>query len=428
MLKTSHIIQKQTIEISFENIDNAIGVQNQIGDMFYEKLQPQMQPLFDELFGENYYVSLDKLEIDCGLLNQKNWEQEFVEQAIRQLKKELLQINKREIDLKKTREKIATETFFFFLMKGFLPWNKRFNTLAEIERQLSINKSFVSELKEFIVQHKNAAERLVYQFSKVFVSKIVTAIADNKTDELKEMNLLLESPILSSIDKRILDAAIITAFATNENINRKQLLFSFLLTKTVDNQKLQTGITEEEKQESGKKENNENEHLDNTIYISNAGLVLLHPFLQILFEELMLTKENQWIDRYSIYKAVFVLQYLVNGKEASEESNVMLNKLLCGIEIDEVLITESKINAKTKMECKALLKDVIKHWSILKNTSVEGLRDTFLQRNGKLSKVDNGWLLQVEQKTVDILLSHLPWGVSTIKLPWMKEMISVEWA
>ncbi len=78
-------------------------------------------------------------------------------------------------------------------------------------------------------------------------------------------------------------------------------------------------------------------------------------------------------------------------------------------------------------ESEALLQSVIRYWPPLKNTSVDGLRHSFLQREGKLEQKQNGWLLTVEQKTIDILLDKLPWGFSTVTLPWMKEMISVDW-
>jgi hypothetical protein len=164
------------------------------------------------------------------------------------------------------------------------------------------------------------------------------------------------------------------------------------------------------------------------IYISNAGLVLLHPFLQILFEHLKLTQENIWLEKASQHKAVLVLEFLATGNEGFEEFNLMLNKILCGIDIGEIVATDQQLQDEIKNECEDLLNNVIKHWSVLKNTGINGLRETFLQRNGKLSKVDNGWLLQVEQIAVDVLLGHLPWGIGFIKLPWTNEMIYVEWA
>jgi hypothetical protein len=51
-----------------------------------------------------------------------------------------------------------------------------------------------------------------------------------------------------------------------------------------------------------------------------------------------------------------------------------------------------------------------------------------LLRPGKLIRKEDGdWLLQVESRTFDVLLEHLPWGISMIKLPWMKKMLWVEW-
>ncbi len=66
---------------------------------------------------------------------------------------------------------------------------------------------------------------------------------------------------------------------------------------------------------------------------------------------------------------------------------------------------------------------------MLGNTSVEALRNTFLKRKAKLSYERNRstWLLQVEKKGYDICVEHLPWPLSIIKLPWMKENLIVDW-
>jgi hypothetical protein len=64
---------------------------------------------------------------------------------------------------------------------------------------------------------------------------------------------------------------------------------------------------------------------------------------------------------------------------------------------------------------------------VLRNTSPDGLRGTFLLRPGKVSLRNDDWLLQVEARTCDILLEQLPWGIGMIKLPWMEKMVWVEW-
>jgi hypothetical protein len=50
-----------------------------------------------------------------------------------------------------------------------------------------------------------------------------------------------------------------------------------------------------------------------------------------------------------------------------------------------------------------------------------------LQRQGKLLQKDADWLLQVEQKSYDMVLSSLPWSIGIIKNAWMKDMLWVEW-
>jgi len=154
---------------------------------------------------------------------------------------------------------------------------------------------------------------------------------------------------------------------------------------------------------------------------------LLHPFLPVCFEHLGLTRKNEWIDASSQFKAIYASQFLVTGTLEIEEFSLMLNKILCGLKPGDVITPCLLREDDIRPEAEDLLKEVIGQWSILKNTSIGGLRETFLQRQGKLTEVDDGWLLQVERKAVDILLNHLPWGIGLIKLPWMENLLFMEW-
>ncbi len=127
-------------------------------------------------------------------------------------------------------------------------------------------------------------------------------------------------------------------------------------------------------------------------------------------------------------RAIHLLQYLATGRVGDMEHELALNKILCGVPLDQPLERQIRLTKKEKTEADGLLRAVIGHWSALGKTSIDGLRGTFLCREGKLSQKPNGtWLLQVEQQTVDLLLGKLPWIFSTIKLPWMQEMLTVEW-
>ncbi len=170
-------------------------------------------------------------------------------------------------------------------------------------------------------------------------------------------------------------------------------------------------------------------HVDvDEVYLENAGLVIVSGFLKYFFEGLHLMKASEFVSEEAQHRAVYLLQYLITLEEKDYAEHVLpLNKLLCGMDITEPLTTGIKLSEEEKEECKNLLQTVIDQWTALKGGSIEGLLVTFFHREGALVKDHNGWRLQVERITVDILLDKLPWGISVIKLPWQKEALYVEW-
>ena len=86
-----------------------------------------------------------------------------------------------------------------------------------------------------------------------------------------------------------------------------------------------------------------------------------------------------------------------------------------------------KLTQDEKDQVGEMLMAIIGHWSILKNTSIEGLRNSFLQREGRLENRDDQWRLTVQQMGHDMLLDHVPWNFRMIKLPWMNQLLMVEW-
>jgi hypothetical protein len=164
------------------------------------------------------------------------------------------------------------------------------------------------------------------------------------------------------------------------------------------------------------------------IYIENAGLVLLHPYLKTFLNEFGLVDDKKFKDRNASFTAILLLQYLVYGNKIHfQEYHLALNKILCGIPIREPVDIALPEGLDYHHEVNGLLTAVMGHWKALKNTSINGLRETFLQRNGKLSDQGEFWLLQVEHKPYDILLEALLWGISIVKSPWMKKHLQVEW-
>jgi len=168
--------------------------------------------------------------------------------------------------------------------------------------------------------------------------------------------------------------------------------------------------------------------MNEEVFISNAGLVLCNPFLPRLFSMLELTGTNSFKDVKSTERAVLLLQYLLSGNTTIAEHELVLNKLLCGLDpavpvdcIFEVVAHEAEIMQQ-------MLQGMIQHWGHLGNTSPKGLVDSFLIRGGKLEKDGEGiWHLKVEAKGYDVLLDSLPWSYSPVKYSWMDKPLYVRW-
>jgi hypothetical protein len=149
--------------------------------------------------------------------------------------------------------------------------------------------------------------------------------------------------------------------------------------------------------------------------------------LKQLFEKSELCINEKWKDTRSRDKAILLTQFLITGLPDFNENELILNKILCGSEVESEINTKLKISKKEKELCQSLLQAVLEHWSLMKDSSIEALRETFLQRNGKLVFHESRIELWVEQKGVDILLADLPWGIGWIKTPWMEGYLTVNW-
>lgn len=163
--------------------------------------------------------------------------------------------------------------------------------------------------------------------------------------------------------------------------------------------------------------------------VHHAGLVLLHPFLPRFFESTAVKAAGEpALLTGELPRAAALLHLLATGDQEPFELDLGFIKVLLGLPIDAQLpISEGLVPASDREEVDALLAAVIDHWSALKRTSVSGLRASFLQRHGLLREDDQGFRLQVEPAPFDMLLGQLPWGIGTIKLPWMKKLLFTDW-
>ena len=378
-------------------------MQNHIASLFYERLQPGMEILFDEMADANHTAVIDSLEIDCGVLPGKNWEENWVDAVLRKLREKLLSVNKQQL----SADKISGD-FFYFMEHGLLPCNSNTRSVQVFEENIVFDTAFLGLLQEKMNQ-QNILQRLLNQFSENFIARLIQTLLKENGKEIHELipsAAAINEPVYNRSQQEIILKACIKPTNRPAGANGEAAI------KKTGNDAAKKDI---------------NKDPSTAIFINNAGLVILHPFLPALFEHLQLVQNNNWISEEAQHRAVAVTAFLVTGETSVPEFNLALNKFLCGLQTTDVLLQAVEIDSNTQQACEEMQQEVIKHWSSLKNTGIAALRETFLQRDGKLSNTDNGRVLQVEQKAVDVLLNTLPWGIGVIKLPWMKEILHTEW-
>jgi len=166
---------------------------------------------------------------------------------------------------------------------------------------------------------------------------------------------------------------------------------------------------------------------DDKIYVHNSGLVLAVPFLHMYFKRLGLVDETGFTSASARAQAVLAMELLLDTRPGGHaEGSLALNKLLCGLRADERLEPCPGMGEREREEAGKLLEAMISHWSALGRISHAALTDAFLLRPGVLS-TDKISALHVEQRPQDILLAKLPWIISIVQTPWMKNPMQVVW-
>jgi hypothetical protein len=164
------------------------------------------------------------------------------------------------------------------------------------------------------------------------------------------------------------------------------------------------------------------------LYVEDAGLVILWPFLARFFSRVELVDEDrQFVDEPARMQAIALIEQLAFGDPDPPEYLLPLAKLLCGLAPTDIFELARPLTPAQVHEGERLLAAVIDHAPILHAMTIPRFRVGFLQRPGALCIHDGGWLLRVERRTHDIVLERFPWGWAWVKLPWMTDPLRVEW-
>jgi len=161
--------------------------------------------------------------------------------------------------------------------------------------------------------------------------------------------------------------------------------------------------------------------------VANSGLVIAAPFLPAFFDRLGLLEEGAMRGPPEQHRAAALLHFLATGEAACPEQELPLAKLLAGLDLDSIHDPGEPLADDECEEADMLLDALLDHAPMLGKISRSGFREAFLLRAGSLTTRDGHWLLRVERQGIDVLVDRLPWSFSWVRLPWMRDPLSVEW-
>ena len=375
-----------------------------------------------------------------------------------------------------------------FLRYGMLPWDSALNRpnipnliLKIANRDVRLVKDLVLSLKSnslrrFVLQHTNNQLLKLMSVLLPNLQNPICYLATNLPDLLKYKNIKLIltkdkfrlhywSFILSDIfvsDEYITSGVLIDRLVSHlstvvidvlpkeleaalvrriQLIGETQNLPDYLIhwAKRTNVQRIDKGENVFNDQENYNIEVNNGLYTDSNItpldlsegvHIENAGIILYWIYLKNLFSRLKLIQPhtNSFVNEKKAIRATLLLYLFVdNTFKEVPEYDLTLNKVLCGLPIEQPLPSKINIKQNERQEFLKLTSVLISHWQFLGKIDHKGFYHSFVDRMGLLSWVETNWVLRVEKKPQDVLMKKLPWSISVIKLPWMQEHMVVEW-
>ena len=483
------IIRKQKINITVGNEKLAFECRQAVNERASEELVKMYERIFYQSTLMDEYITINSIKIDLGVISVSDFQNRFYPLIEQELIIELQKQFEKSSDFASTANHFPdpasatrqtdSETIQFasvsvqesaaliyFLEKGIYPWwykKSKFKApdeilkgFNEIEQSNFLIKIYAAAKKLSTYQLAQLIKRLFIYLDDTTYEAFLISLVELQADDSIRNNLFLllnQNTTLSQyfrIPQKAFYQKLFRFILLNmETANVIKSFISALNQQfPVTSESFKTPVTGLETLDEPIRSALENARLsvpeipikkkiinrsdkpvnEDGIYIGNAGLVLLHPFLPAYFQSLGLVDDaGQFISAEAKTRAAVLLYYLHEGSADYKEWEMPLNKILCGIEPTEVIESGIELSASELTESTLLLQTVVDYWAALKGASTQSLQETFLKRNGKISFKEDFWLIQVEKTGVDILLERLPWGIGTIKLPWLQPIIYTEW-
>lgn len=463
-----HIIKKQCIELNVKaGTNDVFQLQQRFSDTYWKKIMPAIAIVFDSISAEDEVIVIEKIEIDLGAIAYKEIEEWGIEKLVADELLTLLQKRRSSgsnlpVGMKiNSRVWSVCEKWMFYMDNGYLPWNSLTGYAAwnlEVLEGFASDAKLIGKLSALILKSKNALTRIVNQHQDAFLVALLESLTSSPQKHVPYFVSILLKPYKSPDRIKIFEDRVnkntdrmlwirflkVAAGVNNERRNAiikeildlrispsqlKQLTpkLAYKQLNQASLNALMKNINKTQNQSDSPFESDTPIPNAEDIFVQNAGLVLVHPFLNSMFQKLNLVKAGKFRSLKMQQRAIFILQYLATGNLNPQEYALVIPKLLCGYPINKPVPPAVSLKAEELEECLEVLQVLIAQWDVLKNTSVLGLMESFLQRAGKvIVETDRLWLA-IESNSIDVLLDFLPWNLSIIQLPWMKQYLEVHW-
>jgi hypothetical protein len=425
-----HVIRKQLIALQLAAGQDAFTVQQQVKDYFYDHIAPALDKVLTELSSADEMISLDRIEIDLGDLALKN--EKLVadnEHIYRILKQSISGRLSSTANAQKSNERPATiksipahasEQWLYYMENGVLPWALQITHeawLQQVLHQLAIDHVLMEKIKDKIKQHRWFVLRVVRDHPEQYLQQLAGVITAQPQPGLSQQieaiarQMELPPQEFQQYKHKLWEQALLQFTAGKTRYEPAEESPRF----TVTNKAPEITATEPSPLQDG-------------IFCSLAGVVLLHPFFKHLFNHLSLLVDGLFTNDAARAKAVLLLYYIATGNTEAKDHELVVAKTLCGMPLWEAPEESAyQLTETEKQEALNMMQAAIAQWSIIKNTSIAGLREGFLSRQGKLFQTQTSITFTLETSGIDVLLDHLPWNLSIIKFPWLDHLIRVEW-
>lgn len=474
-----HVIRKQVIDIQLDRRLDGFQIQNTVSEFYRRDILPALEKIFDEISSDVETISIDKLEIDLGsFINSEIEKNSWKEIYLRGLADQIRLFHRTNPE-GEPRSLNTYRQWVYYMQYGILPWNSAGMDQQWLElvlEALAVNYEYAAELRLMIQANPVLLSRIIAQHSGEFIHKLVIILTarpqENLVRAVNELQTVFEvlrpkgkkrSEPLAGVNEIWGTVLFVAAGKKNPatieivkaviRLHRSSFKKSRISIETLLGKNSLIGPLvrevmrrpETRENHRSKIENKSHDQQERVIQVENtdkitaeleeeglfikyAGIVLLHPFLPQFFQELKLVNQSVFRDDQSRQKGLYLLHYLATGQTTAEEYELAMPKILTNWPLTNSPV-EKKIRLLKREMNKAveLLNVAIIQWEVLKRTTPDGLREGFLQRNGKLYRRNEKLYLQMEASSIDVLLDRLPWNLSLIKLPWMEHILRVEW-